>query len=55
MKLLKYIGIIIVLMFWLIVSLIAGIFVGIALGFVAWNSGIQKYNEIVKLKEANHV
>jgi uncharacterized protein YneF (UPF0154 family) len=48
MKLFEWILKIIVAMVWLVISLIAGLLTGIALGFIAWNAGINYLNRILE-------
>jgi len=54
MKALKYIGMILILTTWLIISLIVGVLVGLFLGYQAWSAGIEKYINLHKLKAANN-
>jgi hypothetical protein len=48
MIILEWIAKIIIAMVWLVISIIAGLLTGIALGFIAWNAGINYLNIILE-------
>jgi hypothetical protein len=48
MIILKWLAKIIIATVWLVISIIAGLFTGIALGFIAWNAGINYLNRILE-------
>lgn len=55
MKVIKFIFGIIAATILLIISLIVGVIVGLILGLTAWNAGMEKFNELIKLRGTNHV
>jgi uncharacterized membrane-anchored protein YhcB (DUF1043 family) len=51
LRIIKFILKIILESIFLIISLVVGIIVGIVIGVLAWNEGIDKFDNLMKLKK----